>query len=60
MILVLVLALVLAVIVIARRYATELAREKAPTALETLNQRYIKGEITREEYLRMKKDLEKP
>jgi hypothetical protein len=59
-ILVLVLALVLVVIVVVRRYTPELARVKAPTPLETLNQRYIKGEITREEYLRMKKDIERP
>ncbi|MEM3018538.1 MAG: SHOCT domain-containing protein, partial [Candidatus Bathyarchaeia archaeon] len=59
MMLALALAVVLVVIIVARRYAPELAREKTSTALETLNQRYIKGEITREEYLRMKKDIEK-
>jgi len=58
-ILIVILAVVLVVILAARRYAPELAREKAPTAMDTLNQRYIKGEITRDEYLRMKKDIEK-
>lgn len=29
------------------------------TAVETLNERYARGEISREDYLRMKEDIEK-
>lgn len=29
------------------------------TAIETLNERYARGEISREDYLRMKEDIEK-
>jgi putative membrane protein len=32
---------------------------KQSTALETLKERYARGEITREEYLRMKEELER-
>ncbi len=29
------------------------------TAMETLNERYARGEISREDYMRMKEDIEK-
>ena len=33
-------------------------RESEPTAREILDRRFARGEISREEYLQMKKDLE--
>ncbi len=33
--------------------------DKHPDATEILNKRYAKGELTKEEYIQMKKDIEK-
>jgi uncharacterized membrane protein len=37
---------------------TQIERGKAK-AIEILNERYAKGEITREDYIRMKEDLQR-
>lgn len=52
-------ALVFAAVIVGRRYVIQHKREMEPSALDTLNLRYSKGEITREDYLKMKKDIEK-
>jgi len=46
-----------------RRIAANAAESSAPartTADEVLDERYAKGELTREIYLQMKEDLKKP
>jgi len=42
-----------------KRYLAQPRREGEPPALDVLNLRYTRGEITREEYLKMKKDIKK-
>ncbi|MCW4043633.1 MAG: hypothetical protein NWE90_07920, partial [Candidatus Bathyarchaeota archaeon] len=45
--------------IIASRKGINLKRESSSTALDSLNLRYSQGDISREDYLKMKKDLEK-
>ncbi|WP_455370124.1 hypothetical protein, partial [[Eubacterium] cellulosolvens] len=57
---ILVTALILiAVAIIAMTRGMSFRREYGSSALDTLNLRYSQGEISREDYLKMKKDLEK-
>ncbi|WP_455283261.1 SHOCT domain-containing protein, partial [[Eubacterium] cellulosolvens] len=53
-----ILILIFAAIIVSRRGVT-LKRYSNTTALDSLNLRYSQGEISREDYLKMKKDLEK-
>jgi hypothetical protein len=59
MIMVLILVVIALAVIAAKRFLPKIRNEKVPTAMETLNLRYSKGEITREDYLKMKKDMEK-
>ena len=51
--------IVFAAVMVGRRYVIQYGGGKEPSALETLSLRYSRGEITREDYLKMKKDIEK-
>jgi uncharacterized membrane protein len=43
-----------------RRIAAEISAPAKTTAEEVLDERYARGELTREIYLQMKEDLKKP
>lgn len=51
--------LLIAVAIIAMTRGITFRREHGSPALDTLNLRYSQGEISRADYLKMKKDLEK-
>jgi uncharacterized membrane protein len=53
-----ILILIVAAIIASKRGIT-IKRDSSSTALDSLNLRYSQGEVSREDYLKMKKDLEK-
>jgi uncharacterized membrane protein len=59
MILILILVVIALAVIAAKRFLPKIRSEEVPTAMDTLNLRYSKGDIAREDYLKMKKDIEK-
>ena len=58
-ILMLLIGLLIIGVVVATKRVPQLGGRRVLSALDTLDLRYSRGEITREEYLRMKEDIEK-
>ncbi len=58
-ILIIIILLIFVAAVAARKIALQPKKEEKSATMDSLNLRYTKGEITREDYLRMKKDMEK-
>lgn len=54
----LLIAIVLLVVWLARRIGSEPIRTPSKRARDILDKRYARGEITREQYLQMRRDLE--
>jgi uncharacterized membrane protein len=54
-----IILLIFVAVMAARRTTLQPKKEEKTDAMDTLNLRYTKGEITREDYLRTKKDIEK-
>ncbi len=50
--------IIVGVYLVIKAFTESTSRETRTDALETLKKRYAKGEISREQYLEMKKDLE--
>jgi uncharacterized membrane protein len=58
-ILAIILALIVIGIIVSGRVSKLPKKDEKSSVIDTLNLRYSKGEISREEYLRMKKDIQK-
>jgi hypothetical protein len=58
-IIIIIILLIFVAAMAARKTALQPKKEEKTAATDTLNLRYTKGEITREDYLKMKKDIEK-
>jgi uncharacterized membrane protein len=58
-IIVIILALIIIGIIVIRRTGKLRKKNEKSSVIDTLNHRYSKGEISREEYLQMKKDIQK-
>jgi uncharacterized repeat protein (TIGR02543 family) len=58
-IMIIIILLIFVAVMAARRTTLQPKKEEKTDAMDTLTLRYTKGEITREDYLRTKKDIEK-